>query len=364
MSAPTKTSTEKTPFEIDELEYSLPKSLIAQQPTSARDGARLLTLERSTGRLSDDRIIDLPNLLRPGDLLVLNDTKVLPAKFTARRKTGGKVPGLFVAEERHSEWCVALRGSRRLWVGEALTVGDAAAPLVMVLLEPLGDGQWRVRVESEETLDRILKRIGSTPLPPYIHRDSEEPLTNGADPQRYQTVYACRPGAIAAPTAGLHFTPALLDRIRVRGVQLAFVTLHVGIGTFKPIASPSLDQHIMHSEWFDLPAATAEAVRACRSRNGRVVAVGTTSARVLESAAIAADPRLVRARQGTTELFIYPPHRVSTIDALLTNFHLPRSTLLALVMAFAGIDTVRKAYAHAIEQAYRFYSYGDAMLIQ
>lgn len=364
MSATSKASTAKARFVIGDLEYPLPKSLIAQQPAGARDGARLLTLERATGHLSDHRIIDLPSLLRCGDLLVLNDTKVLPAKFTAQRKTGGKVPGLFVAEERHGEWRVILRGSRRLRTGEALTIGGAAAPLSVVLLESLGEGQWRVRVESEDTLDRILERIGSMPLPPYIHRNAAEQSTNGADRQRYQTVYARRPGAVAAPTAGLHFTPALLDRIRARGVETAFVTLHVGVGTFKPIVSETLDTHVMHSEWFDLPAETAEALRACRARNGRVVAVGTTSVRVLESAAATADSCLVRAGQGTTDLFIYPPQRLQTIDALLTNFHLPRSTLLALVMAFAGVEAVRKAYAHAIKQAYRFYSYGDAMLIQ
>lgn len=362
------------PFDMHDLEYSLPESLIAQQPATRRDEARMLTLDRATGALGDRVIRELPKFLRPDDLLILNDTKVLPAKFTARRKSGGKVAGLFEAGEQNATWQVMLKGSRRLRAGESLLLDTRdGIPMTMGLIESTGGGRWRVHVESDDPLDRILERIGRAPLPPYIRRDGPAAASNGADLQRYQTVYARRPGAIAAPTAGLHFTEELLHRIGDRGAETAYVTLHVGAGTFKPIVAHSPADHVMHQEWYDLPSQTVAAIGHCQSRNGRVVAVGTTTVRVLESAAATMEsdtssdpersPAILTPRQEMTDLFIYPPYEFRVVDALLTNFHLPHSTLLALVMAFAGIDAVKSAYAHAIRQAYRFYSYGDAMLI-
>jgi S-adenosylmethionine:tRNA ribosyltransferase-isomerase len=359
---------------VSQLDYELPDGLIAQKPTQRREDARTLTVDRAAGAFRDERIIDLPNRLQPGDLLVLNDTRVVPARIVARRATGGVVRGLFVREESPGRWRVMLEGSRRLREGETLTTAaDARGSVTLHLAEPLGKGDWRVCVEPVEPADRILDRVGRTPLPPYIHRSSatnERDKRDGdderetSDRERYQTVYAARPGAIAAPTAGLHLTRALLGALRDKGVEIAFVTLHVGPGTFQPIACERLADHVMHEEWYELNDATASAIRACRRRDGRVVAVGTTSLRVLEASARSATAEeVVRSGSATTDLFIRPPYEFAVVDALLTNFHLPRSTLLALVMAFAGVERTRRAYQHAIDHKYRFYSYGDAMLI-
>jgi S-adenosylmethionine:tRNA ribosyltransferase-isomerase len=352
-------------FKLSDLEYSLPEELIAQKPLPQRDASRMLNIDRADGQINDAVIADLPEVLQPGDLLVLNDTKVLPAKFIARRRTGGKVRGLFVAEERPGIWRVMLEGSRRLRAGEALSVAATPGEEVTLTLEQsYAEGHWRVGVDASGTVEEVLERIGQAPLPPYIHRGSDGPAVDLDDRSRYQTVYARRPGAIAAPTAGLHLTQTLLDQICARGVEITLVTLHVGVGTFRPISAELVSQHVMHAEWYELSPATADAVRACRERGGRVVAVGTTAVRTLESAATEhSGDRLVQPGSGATELFIYPPRRFRVVDALLTNFHLPRSTLLALVMAFAGIEHIRRAYRHAIERRYRFYSYGDAMFI-
>ena len=355
----------RSTFGLEDLEYELPDELIAQRPLPQRDASRMLTVDRNNGEIRDAEIVDLPEVLLPGDLLVTNDTKVLPAKFTALRSTGGKVRGLFVNEEQSGVWLVMLAGSRRLRVGETLTAGvPQGIEATLTLEESCGEGYWRVRVGASGTAEEVLERIGETPLPPYIHRKHASTDVDSEDRSRYQTVFARRPGAIAAPTAGLHLTQPLLDRIHARGVTTAFVTLHVGVGTFKPISVKHVSQHVMHSEWYELSEEAAKAVRACRERGGRVVAVGTTSVRVLESAA-ATSPgeRLVRAGGGTTDLFIYPPYRFRVVDALLTNFHLPMSTLLAMVMAFAGVENIRRAYRHAVTRRYRFYSYGDAMFI-
>ena len=348
------------------LDYELPASFVAQQPAARREDASLLIVDRRSGTLHDGRIADLPQLLRPGDLLVLNDTKVLAAKFTALRATGGVVPGLFIAAEQSGHWRVMLQGSRRLRTGELLTVPAVVGdPVTLTLEHNFGEGEWRVRVAPDDAPEEILTRIGRTPLPPYIRRDNDAPMSEAEDRARYQTVYASRPGAIAAPTAGLHLTDTLLQRLRDAAVETAFVTLHVGVGTFKPITAHDLSRHEMHVERYELTERAADAVRDCRKRHGRTIAVGTTSVRVLESAASGpVDDRLVQARCGNASLFIYPPFEFRVVDALLTNFHLPRSTLLALVMAFAGVELTRRAYRHAIDQGYRFYSYGDAMLIQ
>ena len=349
---------------VDELDYTLPAELIAQNPPERREDARLLIVDRTSGPLHDAAMIDLPDLLRAGDLLVMNDTKVLPARFSARRATGGRVEGLFVEEDAPGRWRVMLKGSRRLHVEEELTTADRSAHTVTLrLTEFLEGGHWRVAVTPAEPAEVTLERIGNAPLPPYIRRGGRQADVDQEDRKRYQTIYARVPGAIAAPTAGLHLTEALLERVRERGVDTGFVTLHVGVGTFKPIAVERLADHPMHAERYELPEPTAAAARLCRREGGRIVAVGTTTVRVLESAATGDPDEPVRVSGGSTDLFIRPPHTFRAVDVLLTNFHLPRSTLLALVMAFAGVDTIRRAYAHAVENRYRFYSFGDAMLI-
>ncbi len=351
-------------FDVQTLDYGLPRELIAQSPAPQRAMARLLVVDRNTDSLQDQTIQSLPALLQPNDLLVLNDTRVLPARFQARRATGGLVPGLFLEESRACVWRVMLEGSKRLRVGELLSFAQgSSSPLTATLIESLGEGQWHLRLSTGGSAVELLEQVGRTPLPPYIHRDLDAALDD-SDRTRYQTVYARAPGSVAAPTAGLHFTEELLNRIRTRGVDIAFVTLHVGLGTFKPLAVDCLTDHVMHKEPFELSEETASAINRCRALGGRVVAVGTTTVRVLETAArIAVAPDAIAPGHGSTGIFIYPPFKFRVVDALLTNFHLPRSTLLALVMAFAGVDRVRRAYAYAVAQKYRFYSFGDAMLI-
>ena len=350
-------------FTVADLEYDLPKDLIAQQPPEHRDDARLLVVDRMSGKISDRTISDLPGLLHPGDLLVFNDTRVVPAKFAAFRQTGGKVRGLFLHEETRGIWLVMLDGSRRLREGESLHISAVDEfDVALTLFESCGDGHWRVQVSAVGSAESILNRIGQTPVPPYIHRSDAQPETDRIDRSRYQTVYADKPGAIAAPTAGLHFTDELLGRIRRGGIEFAYLTLHVGEGTFKPISVDALSQHVMHAECYIVPNKTVEAIVRSQKRGGRIVAVGTTCVRVLES--LADDKGALRPGSGSTDLFIYPPYHFRVVNALLTNFHLPRSTLLALVMAFAGTQPTQKTYRHAVEQKYRFYSYGDAMFIQ
>lgn len=349
-------------FDRSQLEFELPEELIAPFPPPAREDARLLVASRGDCTLSDEHVGKLPELLRPGDVLVLNDTKVLPARFSVVRLTGYRLTGLFLSEESPGIWRVLLHHARRVRVGETLTAsarkGQDAA---LHVLEYIGAGEWRLRVDTPENPAQLLDRIGEPPLPPYIQRRRGNQEATEMDATRYQTVYARCLGAVAAPTAGLHLTHDLLAQIRRREVEIAYVTLHVGLGTFRPILTDDLSQHVMHEESFELCRETADAVARCRRRGGRVVAVGTTSVRVLETAAD--DDGNVTAQTGRTSIFIYPPYRFRAVDALLTNFHVPHSTLLALVMAFADVDTIRTAYRHAVAQRYRFYSYGDAMLI-
>lgn len=361
---PSSKSSGNSGFTIADLDFDLPEALIAQRPPPRREDARLMVLHRQRGHIEHATIPQLVERLRADDLLVLNDTKVLPARFVARRRTGGVVPGLFLEEVQTGRWRVLLQGAGRLRHRESMTINDASGEeLSITVREPVGPGEWIVEVDPPDTAESLLERFGQTPLPPYIRRGKENGSSDGEDRARYQTVYARRSGAVAAPTAGLHLSSALLDTLRDRGVQTAFVTLHVGVGTFKPIAVDRPADHVMHDEWFELPQATAEAVRVCRERGGRVVAVGTTSSRVLESA-VQPGTQGVAAQSGRTRMFIYPPYRFAVVDALLTNFHLPRSTLLAMVMAFGGVDFVRAAYAQAVADRYRFYSYGDAMFLE
>ena len=351
-------------FRIEDLDYDLPEWLIAQSPTRQRDASRLLIVDRRRGTLRDSTTRALPGELRSGDVMVMNDTRVVPAKIEARRATGGLIAGLFLRERGEGTWELLLKGTARLRPGERLALqGAVGGPAVhgdaLDLLSHEGEGRWAARLVSSESTETVLGRVGRTPLPPYIRRANDLTL-DSEDRERYQTVFARRPGAVAAPTAGLHLTDEMLRVLGEAGVEQAYVTLHVGLGTFAPIAADSLEQHHMHAEWYELPESTADRCRRCAGRGGRVVAVGTTTVRVLESCARGGE---VRSGQGWTDIFIYPPHAVGAVDVLMTNFHLPRSTLLALVMAFAGVELTRRAYAHAVAEKYRFYSYGDAMLI-
>lgn len=338
----------------DFLDYPLPEHLIAQEPSARRDASRLLVVRRGDRALDHRTFHDLPELLAPGDLLVLNDTRVLPARLVGRReRTGGRWEGLFLRTTADDAWELLCQTRGRLHTGETVLVEPG--PLRLTLLRQEG-GHWLARPEAAGAAEELLEQHGRVPLPPYIRKGQ----ARAEDRERYQTVYARQAGAVAAPTAGLHFTPELFDRLEQRGIGRTFVTLHVGLGTFQPIKTDDFTQHPMHREWGELPAVTADALTACKARGGRVVAVGTTAVRVLETVT-ASGP--LRPWSGATDLFIYPPYAFRCVDALITNFHLPRSTLLLLVGAFAGGERIRQAYAEAVERQYRFFSYGDAMLI-
>jgi S-adenosylmethionine:tRNA ribosyltransferase-isomerase len=349
--------------ELSDYDYDLPAGLIADVPLAGRDESRLLLVDRQKGELVHRTIRDLPSLLEAGDCLVLNDTRVIPARLYGRRaSTGGRWQGLFLGTTAGGDWRLIGQTRGRLRPGEQIVITPAHRPdcgdefrLTLVEIEA-DDGVWIARPESSGDPFKLLDQYGTVPLPPYIHRQ----LATEEDWSRYQTIYARHPGAVAAPTAGLHLTPELLGALQQQGIQQTFVTLHVGIGTFRPISARLLSNHRMHSEWCELSVETAELLNATRTGGGRIVAVGTTSVRVLETAA--ADGAL-KPWRGEADLFIRPPYRFRAVDCLLTNFHLPRSSLLVLVSAFADIDLIRRAYEAAIQQRYRFYSYGDAMLI-
>jgi len=339
----------------DLLDYELPPERIAQEPAGRRDDARLLIVDRASGRLHDARISELDRWLQAGDALALNETRVRPARLVVRRATGGKVECLFVRPDPTGGWRVLARPGRGARPGEKLRSEDGALELEVMAAEP--DGVRIVRIVSGD-LDAELAKAGEIPLPPYIRRAPEP-----RDRERYQTVFARVDGAVAAPTAGLHFTPELLARLAALGVQQARLLLHVGPGTFRPIATEDPRAHVMDEEWFELSEAAARTLRDARASGGRIVAVGTTSVRTLESACDA-NAGALAAASGWTRKYILPPYRFQAVDALLTNFHLPRTTLLLLVAAFAGEELTRRAYAHALAGDYRFYSYGDAMLIR
>ncbi len=352
-----------TMHRLSDYDYDLPQELIATDPPPEREDARLMLVERQSGRISHHTIRDLPRLLNPHDCLVLNNTRVLPARlFGHRAATGGKWEGLYVGTDENGHWRILGQTRGRLQPGESVIIEPAhdersAECLTLTLHERDGEGIWTATADTSADPVEVLTRFGTVPLPPYIHRRKAAP----ADWDRYQTTYSQAPGAVAAPTAGLHFTPELLAECRGNGIDHVFVTLHVGIGTFRPIAVEQLSDHVMHEEWCELPQETAERLKTARNRGGRVVAVGTTSVRTLEAAALHADDR--SGWSGTTDLFIRPPWEFRRIDCLLTNFHLPRSSLLVMVSALAGYDLIREAYATAVRERYRFFSYGDAMLI-
>jgi S-adenosylmethionine:tRNA ribosyltransferase-isomerase len=354
----------------DDFDYLLPEDLIAQQPAAVRDQSRLLVLDRATGQLAHRAFPDLAACLRPGDALILNDSKVLPARLHARNpRTGGAFEILLLEETAPNDWWAMLRPGKRARAGTRIELLDrrrAPSGFFVMVTEINEAGHRRLRFEGPGQLRDRLDDWGEPPLPPYIRRADAPPAP--ADYERYQTVYARPAGSVAAPTAGLHFTPELLARMEAGGVRLARVTLHVGAGTFAPVKADRLEDHVMHEERFVLPPETAAVIAETRARGGRVVAVGTTALRVLESVARQNHGKIVPA-SGRTRLFIYPPSQFHAADALLTNFHLPKSTLLMLVGAFAapgrteGRDLVLRAYAEAIRERYRFFSYGDAMLL-
>lgn len=345
--------------ELDQYDYQLPRHLVAQFPVPNRADARLLVVERSSGTRAHRHVRDLVEILLPGDCLVLNDTKVIPARLVGRRtQTGGRWEGLFLEATPEGLWRVMARTRGRPQPGETITLINARGceDIKLRLGTRLADGVWVVRPESDEPAPSILDRVGRVPLPPYI-RGGE---MVEADRRDYQTVYARNPGSVAAPTAGLHLTELLLRQLHQRGVGLGWVTLHIGPGTFRPVATQTLAEHRMEPEWAQLTQETAERITAARQRGGRVVAVGTSTLRVLETAAL---DGTLKPFAGKTDLFIYPPYQFRAVDALMTNFHLPRTSLLALVRAFGGNDLIKRAYEEAIREEYRFFSYGDAMLI-
>ena len=343
-----------------DFDYVLPEERIAQTPAEPRDAARLLVLDRNRtdGRLEHRTFRDLTHYLRPGDLMVFNRSRVIPARlYGTETRSGARVEVLLVRRQEPGIWRALGRPGRRLRVGAMVTVEahDGTGSAQVEILEALENGLRLVRVSDDSALDGL----GELPLPPYIKETPD-------DPNRYQTVYADMPGSVAAPTAGLHFTEPLLDLIRAKGVHTAWVTLHVGLDTFRPVHGEDISEHKIHTEWFELPADTAVAINAARRRGDRIIAVGTTTVRTLEHVArdahVAGSPE-IQASTGDADLFILPGHRFRLVDAMITNFHLPRSTLLMLVSAFAGRERILAAYAEAVRREYRFYSFGDAMLL-
>ena len=350
-------------MKTEQLDYELPSELIAQHPVDVRSESRLLALNRSTHSLTDTRFDQLLAFLKAGDCLVLNDTKVLPARFFARRRTGAKLEGLFLCETSSPQvWEIMLKGARKLKPNEAILVQDLEERdfCTARIVERKQGGVCLLEVQTQADAQAVLNEVGFPPLPPYIRRD-RDPARAESDRRQYQTVYAQRPGAVAAPTAGLHFTKELMARLAEGGIRFARVTLHVGAGTFKPISSEHVEEHEIHRESYRIDGENADAIHAAREEGGRIIAVGTTVTRVLET--VATDRGDVKAAQGATNLFITPGYRFKIVDAMITNFHLPRSTLLMLVSAFVGKPLLDRAYAQAIENRYRFYSFGDAMVI-
>lgn len=353
-----------------DFDYALPPELIAQQPAAQRNGSRLLVMDRSTGQFAHRQFEQLLEILRPGDLLVLNNSKVIPARLAGRTPASGAPLEVLLLEEAGvNDWWALVRPGKRARLGMQIAFaarGDAAASVHARVTELNAEGHRRLQFTGVPDLGAELDRLGELPLPPYIERP-QGPAAE--DRERYQTVFAEEPGSVAAPTAGLHFTQAFLERLRAANIRTCFVTLHVGVGTFAPVKATQLSEHRMHEERFSVPDETALLLNQARQEGRRIVAVGTTALRTLESA-VSGDGRFIPILGGRTRLFVHPPWRFRAVDALLTNFHLPRSTLLMLVSAFAapgearGRELVLAAYAEAIRARYRFFSYGDAMFLQ
>jgi S-adenosylmethionine:tRNA ribosyltransferase-isomerase len=337
-------------MQLSDFDYYLPEELIAQFPLTVRDQSRLLVLDRQSDKLVHRRFYELPEYLNAGDTLVFNDTRVIPARLIGvKPDTGGKVEVFLLNRLEGDKWETLVKPGRKARPGTVIKFSDELACEILDVTE---FGGRVVRFAFDGIFEEILDRLGETPLPPYIH----EKL---ADKERYQTVYARERGSAAAPTAGLHFTENLLQQLRDKGINLAFVTLHVGLGTFRPVSVEDIEKHVMHKEYFSVPPATAALINETKQKGGRVIAVGTTAVRTLETAA---EGGLV-AKSGWTDIFIYPGYRFKLVDGLITNFHLPKSTLLMLVSALAGRERILDAYRQAVEERYRFFSFGDAMLI-
>lgn len=339
-------------MKTSDFDFDLPPELIAQFPAQERSQSRLLHLDGASGALADGRFSDLPQFLKPGDLLVFNDTRVIKARLFGVKDSGGKLEVLIERVLDEHQALAHIRASHAPKPGSGLLLAGKVAATV----EGRQGELYRLRFAGETPLLELLEQYGSLPLPPYITHAPE-----ALDETRYQTVYARQPGAVAAPTAGLHFDPAMLETLEKMGVKTAYVTLHVGAGTFQPVRVEEISEHHMHSEWYTVPQRTVNSIRLARAEGGRVMAVGTTSLRALESAAAGGE---LEAGSGETNIFIFPGYRFRVVERLLTNFHLPKSTLLMLVSAFGGIENIRRAYRHAVENHYRFFSYGDAMLIE
>lgn len=342
------------PMNLSDYDFDLPQELIAQEPVAQRDQSRLLVLDRGNGRVRHMRFADIAGLVAPSDVLIVNQTRVFPARLHGvRAQTGGKVELLLIARDRGGNWLAMGKPGRALQVKSELVFADGALRAVVVERTP--EGRVRLQFDAEDIMP-IVEQVGQIPLPPYIRREATR-----VDAERYQTVFARSHGAIAAPTAGLHFTQPLLQQIGAAGTAIEPVLLHVGPGTFEPVRTSDPRSHRIEAEYYEIPATTAEEVNRRRRAGGRIIAVGTTSVRALETAVDGQG--LLHEASGWTEAFIYPPYAFGAVDALVTNFHLPKSTLLMLVAAFAGYDYLMSAYAEAVREGYRFYSYGDAMMV-
>ena len=339
-------------MKTSDFNYDLPQELIAQTPLDRRDGSRLMTLDKTTGEIGHHHFYDLPQFLRPGDCLVLNNSRVLPARLIGHRPTGGAVEILLLVDKGGDVWECLVRPGKKLREGARVTFGDGQ--LQAEVQEVLPDGNRLVHFEYKGIFLEVLEELGRMPLPPYIKAELK-------DQERYQTVYSHELGSAAAPTAGLHFTTELMDRIKAKGVKIAYVTLHVGLGTFRPVKVDDVTKHKMHSEHYEVPEETAKLINETKKNGGRVIAVGTTSCRTLES--VAAMYGEIKPCEGFTDIFIYPGFEFKVLDGLITNFHLPESTLIMLVSAFAGYDFIMNAYKEAVKEKYRFFSFGDAMFI-
>ena len=340
-------------MKTSDFNYDLPEELIAQTPLERRDGSRLMTLDRQSGQVGHHHFFDLPDFLRPGDCLVLNDSRVLPARlYGVRDPSGGAVEVLLLRQQEGDRWECLTKPGRKTQPGQWISFGDGL--LRAQVVEAAEDGNKILQFHYTGIFMEILEQLGQMPLPPYIKEKLE-------DSERYQTVYSRNVGSAAAPTAGLHFTPELLEKLRAMGVETAFLTLHVGLGTFRPVKEEEITDHIMHAEYCVISRETADQINRARANGGRIICVGTTSCRTLESFAL--EDGTVPAASGWTDIFIYPGYRFKCMQGLITNFHLPQSTLLMLVSAFAGREHILAAYEEAVRQRYRFFSFGDAMLI-
>jgi len=340
--------------DVKQFDFDLPERLIAQHPLEDRTASRLLVLNKETGQIDHRRFVDLISYVEPGDVLVLNDSRVMPARLIGEKKeTGANIEVLLLKPLGEDRWETLVKPGKRMKPGTEVTFGDGL--LRCVCEEVTESGGRIVRFEYDGIFYEILDRLGSMPLPPYIHAQLE-------DQERYQTVYARERGSAAAPTAGLHFTREYLQQLQEKGVIIAYLTLHVGLGTFRPVSADRVEEHVMHAEYYEIPPETAQTIEAAKAAGKRVIAVGTTSCRTLETVGRNNDGKVV-ASSGWTDIFIYPGYQFQVIDGLLTNFHLPKSTLVMLVSALAGRENILRAYQEAIQQEYRFFSFGDAMLI-